>query len=89
MNRVTMSLERNLIQSRFGERVRALRALENATVERKVMMMDAMKRVRELVERGCSINGSNLSLKIVKFLREVQQLTGVVKSKDLKLQTMP
>lgn len=56
--------KRNLILSRFEEHVRALHALVNDNLKRKVTLIDVMARVGELHRSGRSINKSNYSVKI-------------------------
>lgn len=73
-----MSVEKNLISARFEEHVRALQALVNANVERKVTLTEIMATVRELFKSDRSINGPVYSVKIPKMTREVQRLTSLV-----------
>lgn len=48
-----------------------------------------MTMVRELLRSGRPIKKSDCSVNIVKLTSKVQQLTGLVESKYLELQTMP
>lgn len=86
---VTIFVENNLIFFRFEEYVRALQALINAHVERKVTSIYAMMKVRKLLGRGHLINKSDYFEKISKLTQEVQRHTAFVESMDMELQTMP
>lgn len=81
--------ERNLILTRFEERFISPQAIVNDNVERKVTLKDSMKTERELLKIGRSIDGSEHSVKIAKVTKEIQRMTGLVKWKDLELQTLP
>lgn len=85
--RVKMSVEHGQNLARFGEYFQALRALFHASVERKVTLTEAMAKVWELPDSMRTLERSNYSLKLLMLMQEVQRLSGLVKSKDVKLQT--
>lgn len=83
-----MYIERNLILARPEEHVRALQTPVNANDELKVLLMDAMAKIRELLKNGCSIDFSDYSVNFLRLAREVQRLSDLDESKDLELQKM-
>lgn len=58
-------------------------------MERKVTSIDAMGKIRELVESFRPIHRLDYSVKILKQAREVQRQSGLIEPKHLMLQTMP
>lgn len=58
-------------------------------MQRKVTLTDAMTNITELLESDRSIYPSDSFVKIWNRVLEVQRLSGMVESKDLKLQTIP
>lgn len=85
---VNMFVEKNLILAHFEEHVFGLYSLFNSNVERKVTWKDAMTGVKKLLDKCRNINKLAYSVKLAKLTRELQQRTGLIKSKDLELQTM-
>lgn len=63
--------------------------LDNTNVERDVTSIDAMAKIRELLESGLLIDGSDCSIKSAIVTQEAQRLAGLVESKNLELETMP
>lgn len=58
-------------------------------MERDVPPMDAAAKNSDLHKNGRSMNRSDYSVKILKPVKELQQITNLVESKDLKFHTMP
>lgn len=83
-----MSVVKNLFLACFMKHVHALQALVEANEERYVTLMEAMAKVRDLFGSGRSIFRSFYSLRISKLTREDQSLTGLVRSKELELESM-
>lgn len=61
---VKISVESNLIFAGFKEHVCALQVLVIAKMERKVVLSDAMRKLKDLLESGYSIQKSDCSVKI-------------------------
>lgn len=80
---------RNFVLACLEKHVRLLQTLVNANVERKITLTNSMGKTMELFGSGRSIDRLDYSVKIEKLTREVQRLTGLVESKNLKLQSMP
>lgn len=86
---VKMFVERKLILVHFGEHVCALQALVIENVEPKLTLTNAKLQIKELLKCVLSIYCSDYSVSISKLMRDVQQLSGLVESMNLDLQTMP
>lgn len=82
-----MSVKKDLILACFEEHVRALQALVNSNLERRVTSKDALKKVEGLLDSDGSIIKSDYSGKISKMTREVHRLTDLLQSKNLEFQT--
>lgn len=85
---IRISVVRNLILARFEEHVQALQTLINTHVERKVSLIDAMVRIRELFESVHSTDRSDHYVMILISARMIRQLSGLVESNGLESQTM-
>lgn len=85
---VKMFVEMVLILARVKEHVCALQTLVNANVKRKLTLTDPVAKIKRLLQSGRLIDGSDFSVNIAKLKGEVHQLTGLIESKDLKLQTV-
>lgn len=64
---VKTSVEQNIMPARAEKKVRALRTLANANVERNLTIVDAMSNIRKQLEGERSIDCSDHFVKILKL----------------------
>lgn len=88
-NSIKMPVERNLALTRFKKHMQTIHTLVTAHVKRKVMIVEAMAKIRELLERGRLVNRLEYFVKIAKSTQEMQQLSPPVESNDLELWMLP
>lgn len=88
-DQVNIIVEKILFSTNFEGHFCAVQALLGANVKLKVILKDAVKTVKELLQSGRSIDKLEYSVTTAKLTVELQRMAGPVKSKDLELQAMP
>lgn len=81
-----MSVGKFLISARFDDHGLSMQTLRNANVEEKVVLTDAIAKIRGLLENIFWIDHIDYFMKTANLKWEIQQLTGLVESGESQLQ---